>query len=74
MVRLGELRLKPLRSGGAERCPAHRSAKQEDDKSKSQEELTPATTPAPRQWEEVFAEAPTTIQQDMNQEMGMLTL
>ncbi|XP_053903221.1 uncharacterized protein LOC128847658 isoform X2 [Malaclemys terrapin pileata] len=75
LVRLGELRLKPLRSGGAERCPAHRSAKQEDDKSKSQEELTQATTPAPQQWEEVFAlEAPSTIQQDMNQEMGMLAL
>ncbi|XP_053903223.1 uncharacterized protein LOC128847658 isoform X3 [Malaclemys terrapin pileata] len=54
---------------------AHRSAKQEDDKSKSQEELTQATTPAPQQWEEVFAlEAPSTIQQDMNQEMGMLAL
>ncbi|TFJ96987.1 interferon-inducible GTPase 5-like [Platysternon megacephalum] len=75
LVRLGELRLKPLRSGGAERCPAHRSAKQEDDKSKSQEELIPATTPAPQQWEEVFAlEAPSTTQQDMNQEMGMLAL
>ncbi|CAM5098508.1 unnamed protein product [Natator depressus] len=75
LVRLGELRLKPLRSGGAERGPARRSAKQEDDKSKSQEELIPATTPAPQQWEEVFAlEAPSTIQQDVNQEMGMLAL
>ncbi|KAH1183132.1 hypothetical protein KIL84_004624 [Mauremys mutica] len=75
LVRLSELRLKPLRSGGAERCLAHRSAKQEDDKSKSQEELVPATTPAPQQWEEVFPlEAPSTVQQDMNQEMGMLAL
>ncbi|CAM2101525.1 unnamed protein product [Caretta caretta] len=75
LARLGELRLKPLRSGGAERRPACRSAKQEDDKSKPQEELIPATTPAPQQWEEVFAlEAPSTIQQDVNQEMGMLAL
>ncbi|XP_043353058.1 uncharacterized protein LOC122456619 isoform X1 [Dermochelys coriacea] len=75
LVRLGELRLKPLRSGGADRGPAHRSAKQEDDKSKSQEELIPATTTAPQQWEEVFAlEAPSTIQQDGNQDMGMLAL
>ncbi|KAM9120129.1 uncharacterized protein ACDP82_016256 isoform 2-T2 [Pangshura tecta] len=54
---------------------AHRSAKQEDDKSKSQEELVPATTPASQQWEEVFPlEAPSTVQQDMNQEKGMLAL
>ncbi|KAM9120128.1 uncharacterized protein ACDP82_016256 isoform 1-T1 [Pangshura tecta] len=75
VARLGELRLKLLRRGGAERCLAHRSAKQEDDKSKSQEELVPATTPASQQWEEVFPlEAPSTVQQDMNQEKGMLAL
>ncbi|XP_043353060.1 uncharacterized protein LOC122456619 isoform X2 [Dermochelys coriacea] len=70
--------LQPEKSGASSSVLvrlAHRSAKQEDDKSKSQEELIPATTTAPQQWEEVFAlEAPSTIQQDGNQDMGMLAL